>query len=42
VAGGQRHRTAYEATKTGTSSGEVRDAVKKVDDSRGKVEGELK
>jgi len=42
VAGGQKHETAYEAKKTSTSSGEVRDAVKKVGNSRGKVEVELK
>ena len=42
VAGGQKHETAYEAKKTGTSSGEVRKAVKAVGNSRAKVEGELK
>ena len=42
VAGGQKHETAYEAKKTDTSSGAVRDAVKKVGNSRGKVEAELK
>lgn len=42
VAGGQKHETSYEATKTGTSSSAVRDAVKKAGNSRGKVEAELK
>jgi hemerythrin superfamily protein len=42
VAGGQEHETSYEAKKTGTSSIEVRSAVKKVGNSRGKVEAELK
>jgi len=42
VAGGQKHETSYEAKKTGTSPSEVRQAVKKVGNSRSKVEGELK
>jgi hypothetical protein len=42
VAGGRKHETAYEAGKTGTSSGEVRQAVKTAGNSRGKVEAELK
>ena len=42
VAGGQKHETSYEASKTGTSAGEVRSAVKKVGNMRGKVEAELK
>lgn len=42
VAGGQKHETSYEATKTGTSSSAVRNAVKKAGNARGKVEAELK
>jgi len=42
VAGGQKHETSYEAKKTRTSPSEVRRAVKKVGNSRGKVEDELK
>ena len=42
VAGGQRHETAYEAEKTGSSAGEVREAVKKVGNARTKVESALK
>jgi Protein of unknown function (DUF3606) len=42
VAGGQQHETSYEAKKTGTSPTEVRRAVKKVGNSRGKVEAEIK
>jgi len=42
VAGGQKHETAYEAAKTGTSSSDVRRVVKRVGNSRAKVEGELK
>ena len=41
VAGGQKHETAYEAKKTGTSSGEVRQAVRKTGNSRAKVEAKL-
>ena len=41
VAGGQKHETAYEAAKTGTSSSEVRRVVMRVGNSRAKVEGEL-
>ena len=42
VAGGQRHETAYEAKKTGASQGEVRKAVKKVSNTRDRVETQLK
>ena len=42
VAAGQKHETAYEAKKTGTSSGEVRQAVRKAGNGRAKVEAELK
>jgi len=42
VAGGQKHETSYEAKKTGTSAGEVRQAVRKAGNSRVKVEAELK
>ena len=42
VAGGQKHETAYEAKKTGTKTSDVKDAVKTVGNSRGKVEAELK
>ena len=42
VAGGQKHETAYEAKKTGTSPAEVRQAVRKAGNSRGKVESEFK
>jgi hypothetical protein len=42
VAGGQKHETSYEAGNTGMSSGEVRQAVKKVGNARDKVESELK
>jgi hypothetical protein len=42
VAGGQKHEAAYEANKTGTSSAEVRTAVKKVGNARSKVDAELK
>ena len=42
VAGAQKHETAYEAKKTATSAGEVRQAVKKAGNARGKVEAELK
>jgi hypothetical protein len=41
VAGGQKHETAYEAKKTDTSSGEVRQAVKTAGTSRKKVEAAL-
>jgi hypothetical protein len=41
VAGGQKHETSYEASKTGTSAGEVRTAVKAVGNSRDKVEDKL-
>ena len=42
VAGGQKHETAYEAKKTGTSWTDVRQAVRWAGNSRGKVEAELK
>jgi hypothetical protein len=42
VAGAQKHEPLYEAKKTDTSAGEVREAVKKVGNSRSKVEAELK
>lgn len=41
VAGGQEHEVRYEAEKEGASKSEVKDAVKKVGNSRKKVEGEL-
>ena len=41
VAGGQQHETAYEAQKTGASAEDVKRAVKKVGNSRAKVEREL-
>jgi len=37
-----RHRSLATAKKTAASSGAVREAVKKVGNSRGKVEAELK
>ncbi|PVE50661.1 DUF3606 domain-containing protein [Rhizobium rhizogenes] len=42
VAGGQDHEVRYEAKKEGVSKGEVKDAVKKVGNSRKKVEVDLK
>jgi len=39
--GGQKHETAYEAKKTGTKASDVKDAVRTVGNSRGKVEAEL-
>jgi hypothetical protein len=39
---GPRSTKPHEAKKTGTPSGEVREAVKKAGNSRGKVETELK
>lgn len=41
VAGGQDHEVRHEAGKTGASKNEVKAAVKKVGNSRKKVEGEL-
>jgi hypothetical protein len=41
VAGGQKHEVRYEAEKTGSSTGEVRQAVKDVGNPRKKVEGQL-
>jgi hypothetical protein len=42
VAGGQDYEVKYEAGKTGASQDEVRTAVKKAGNSRGKVEKELR
>ncbi len=42
VAGGQKYEVSYEASKSGAKPAEVRSAVKKVGNSRGKVEAELK
>jgi hypothetical protein len=42
VAGRQRHETGYTAKKTGTKRSAVRKAVKRVGNSRRKVEAELK
>ena len=42
VAGEQKHETAYEAKKTGTTVEQVKKAVDKVGNSRVKVEAELK
>ena len=42
VAGGQKHETAYEAKKTGTTVEQVKKAVDKVGNYRTKVEAELK
>jgi hypothetical protein len=42
VAAGQKHEVSYEAQKTGAKPAEVRQAVKKAGNSRGKVEAELK
>jgi hypothetical protein len=42
VAGGQKHEVSYEAGKTGAAPSRVRVAVKKVGNSRTKVEAELK
>jgi hypothetical protein len=41
VAGGQRHEVGYESRKTGRSSKEVKRAVKRVGNSRRKVERRL-
>jgi Protein of unknown function (DUF3606) len=41
VAGGQGHEVRYEAKKTGKSRGAVKKAVKKVGNSRRKVEQRL-
>ena len=41
VAGGQDHEVRYEAEKTGTSKGKVKDTVKDVGNSRRKVEQRL-
>ena len=41
VAGGQKHESAYEGDKTGTKTGDIKEAVKRVGNSRGKVEAEL-
>lgn len=41
VAGGQKYEVDYEAEKTGRSASAVKKAVKKVGNSRKKVEGKL-
>lgn len=41
VAGGQDHEVRYEARKEGVSTGEVKEAVKEVGNSRKKVEEKL-
>ena len=41
VAGGQKHEVAYEAKKTGSSPGEVKQAVKSAGNSGKKVEAGL-
>lgn len=41
VAGGQDHEVRYEASKEGVSKAKVKDAVKKVGNSRAKVEKQL-
>ncbi len=41
VAGGQNYETRYEANKTGKSSKRVKHAVKRVGNSRRKVERQL-
>ena len=40
VAGGRKHEVSYEGKKTGTSPSEVRGAVKKAGNSRGKAEAD--
>ena len=42
VAGGQKHEVRYESKKTGKSKGRVKSAVRKVGNSRRKVERELR
>jgi hypothetical protein len=42
VAGGQDHELKYEASKTGASKSEVKDAVKSKGNSREAVEKKLK
>jgi hypothetical protein len=42
VAGGQDHEVRYESKKSGKSAGRVKAAVKKVGNSRKKVERELR
>jgi hypothetical protein len=42
VGAGQKHEVSYEAGKTGATPSKVRAAVKKVGNSRAKVEAELK
>jgi len=41
VAGGQDHEVRYEASKEGVSNAKVKDAVKKVGNSRAKVDKQL-
>ena len=42
VAGGQKHEVRYEAKKSGKRAGRVKQVVKKVGNSRKKVERELR
>ncbi|MFP3546952.1 DUF3606 domain-containing protein [Rhizobium sp. SIMBA_035] len=42
LSGGQDHEVRHEAKKEGVSKAEVMDTVKKVDNSRKKVEADLK
>lgn len=42
VASGQKYEVTYESKKTGKNSGRVRAAVKRVGNSRKKVERELR
>ncbi len=42
VAGGQDYEVRYEARKTGKSKNRVKQAVKRVGNSRGKIERELR
>ncbi|WP_167551703.1 DUF3606 domain-containing protein [Neorhizobium galegae] len=42
VAGGQDHEVRYEASKEGVSRSKAKDTVKKLGNSRSKVENELK
>ena len=42
VAGGQKYEVGYESKKTGRSAAAVKKAVKKVGNSRRKVERELR
>ncbi len=42
VAGGQDYEVRYEAKKTGSSKGRVKNAIKKAGNSRRKVEQDLR